>query len=381
MRTIAVGTFRGIPVRIHAGALVIAGLVAWIVGSSVLPQFVPGASTAGYLVGGAVAGAGVLGSILAHEAAHAIVARRHGVPVKSITLWLLGGVAHLEDEAPSPRAEAQIAGVGPLTSIVVAATLGGLGLMLGSIGVAPLAAATFLWLALINGVLAVFNLLPGAPLDGGRLLRAWLWKRSGDKDRAAARATSVGRVVGLSVVGLGAIELLVLGNFGGLWTAFIGWFLYGAAGQEARAGKIAAGLGDRRMREVMSPLPTSVPDWSPVADLLAAPPYGASRVLAVDFGGDPSAVVELDQVARLIRTARRPDGGALRIKDLPLASPVEVDGDRPAIEALRTHAGKPVIVTADGRPIGVVAEPELARAVALHHLERQADDDPFVRAA
>ncbi len=381
MRTFAVGTFRGIPVRIHAGALIIAGLVAWIVGSSVLPQFVPGASSAGYLVGGVIAGAGVLASIFAHEAAHAVVALRHDVPVKSLTLWLLGGVAHLEDEAPSPRAEAPIAGAGPLTSVLVASFFGGFGGLLASLGVAPLAAATFLWLALINGVLAVFNLLPGAPLDGGRLLRAWLWKRTGDKDRATARATSVGRVVGLLVVGLGAVELLVLGNFGGLWTALIGWFLYGAAGQEARVGKITAGLDGRRMREIMSPLPVSVPDWSPVADLLAAPPLGSPRLLAVDFGGDASAVVELDQVARLVGTTRRPDGGALRIKDLPLAKPVEVDGDRPAIDAIRKHAGKPVVVTEDGRPIGVVAGPELERAVALHRLERESDSDPFARAA
>ena len=184
MRTFAVGTFRGIPVRIHAGALIIAGLVAWIVGSSVLPAFVPGASGAGYLVGGVIAGTGVLASIFIHEAAHAVLARRHDVPVKSITLWLLGGVAHLEDEAPNPRAEAQIAGAGPLTSVLVAIVVGGLGALLAALDAAPLAAATFLWLGMINGVLAVFNLLPGAPLDGGRLLaaasnkRVYIWRVS-----------------------------------------------------------------------------------------------------------------------------------------------------------------------------------------------------------
>jgi Zn-dependent protease len=381
MRTIAVGTFRGIPVRIHAGALIIAGLVAWIVGSSVLPAFVPGASTAGYLVGGIIAGTGVLASIFVHEAAHAVLAQRHDVPVKSITLWLLGGVAHLEDDAPNPRAEAQIAGAGPFTSVLAAAGVGGLGGLLAYLDVAPLAAATFLWLGLINGVLAVFNLLPGAPLDGGRLLRAWLWKRTGDKDRATARATSVGRVVGLLVVGVGALELLVLGNFGGLWTALIGWFLYGAAGQEARVGRITASLGDHTMRQIMSPLPPSVPDWSPVADLLTTPPSGSSRVLAVDFGGDPSSIVDLNQAARLVGTARRPDGGALRIKDLPLGKPVEADADDPAINAVRKHAGRPVIVTDDGRPIGVVTGPELERAMALHRIEREPDDDPMVRAA
>jgi Zn-dependent protease len=370
MRTFAIGTFRGIPVRMHAGAIVVAGLVAWLVAGSVLPSFVPGASTGGYLVGGAVAGSAVLASIFAHEAAHAVVARRYGVPVASITLWLLGGVAHLEDEAPSPRAEAWIAGAGPLVSVIVAVLFGGAGLLLDAIDVAPLAAATFLWLGLINGILAVFNLLPGAPLDGGRVLRAWLWKRSGDKAKAAQRATGVGRVVGVVVVGLGAAELLILGSLGGLWTALIGWFLFGAATQEARIGRLAAGLHGRTMGDVMSPLPPRVADWTPAARLLSDPPPGASRVVAVDFGGEVSAVVELAQVARLIQGARDDRQLGVRIKDLSLPAPVEVDIDRPAIDAVRRHAGAPLIVTESGLHVGVVAAAELERAAALRRLER-----------
>ena len=118
-----IGTFRGIPVRLHWGAVALAILLGLLVANGVLPQLAPDLSDTSYLLGGFFAGAALLGSIFVHEASHAVVAQRHGVEVSSITLWLLGGVAHLEDEAPSPRAEAQIAGAGPVSSVAVAVWL------------------------------------------------------------------------------------------------------------------------------------------------------------------------------------------------------------------------------------------------------------------
>ena len=330
--------------------------------------------------GGVIGGVAILGSIFAHEAAHAVVASRHGVEVSSITLWLLGGVAHLEDEAPSPRAEAQIAGAGPLVSLALAIGLAATGASLRIVDLAPLLAGTLLWLAFMNGILAVFNLLPGAPLDGGRLVHAWVWRRTGDKAQASRRATGVGKVIGLGLAAFGVVEVVVFGNIGGLWTSMIGWFLYAAAGQEAQFGTVAAGLSGRTLRDVMSPLPEPIADWSSVADLLADPPVGTSRLLAVDFGGDPSAVVELDQLAKLVGAARKPEHGTLRIRDLPLTEPIEVEGDRPAADAIRKSPGKPIIVTEEGRAIGIVTAREIERAIALRKLA-PTEDDPLARAA
>lgn len=379
MRTISIGTFRSIPVRLHVGALAIAGLVAWIVGGTILPNAVPGAIPTAYLFGGVIAGLLLLASIFGHEASHAVVARRYGVNVSSITLWLLGGVAHLEGDAPSPRAEARIAGAGPLFSLVAAISLGLMGGILWTAEIAPVLAATLLWLAVINTVLALFNLLPGAPLDGGRLLHAWLWKRSGNRERAVERSTQVGRYLGIGIAGLGAIDVFVFGNIGGLWTGLIGWFLFTAATQENRVGRLMASLRGKRLRDVMSPLPASVPDWWSVTQVLAIP-RRETRLLLHDFGGDASGILDVTDLPRLLRLQRE-DAETMRLRDLGLPTPVQVDAEADMTDTLRVHAQKPLIVTEAGRPVGVVTRRELERTLLMHRLGSSEDSDAAPLAA
>ena len=230
---------------------------------------------------------------------------------------------------------------------------------------APLLGATLVWIGGLNAVLAVFNLLPGAPLDGGRLLHAWLWKRRGDRARATAGAATAGRAVGILVVGFGAAEFLS-GNPGGLWTALIGWFLYSAAGQEARTGRLSAVLRGRKLAEIMSPLPPSVADWTPLHDVLASA-RSDDRIIAVDFGGSVTAVVSRSAIAKAAALAAQRKAAPERLRDLPLPEPAELEDDEPASAILR-HPGRPIVVTRDSRPVGIVTSADVDRIVAMHHL-------------
>jgi Zn-dependent protease len=273
-----IATFRGIPVKLHWGAVALAAILGLLVANGVLPQLAPGWSSGAYLVAGFLVGAGLLASIFVHEAAHAVVAQRYGVEVSSLTLWLLGGVAHLEDEAPSPRAEALIAGSGPASSLAIAvgsAALAGLAALLAA---PTLLTAVLIWLAGLNAVLAVFNLLARRSAGWGRLLHAWLWSRHGDRARATVGSARAGRGLGILVAVFGVLEFLS-GNAGGLWTAFIGWFLYSAAGQEAVAGRLQGALEDLTLGDIMTPLPPTVGDWSQIGEIVANPVAATSGSL------------------------------------------------------------------------------------------------------
>jgi len=362
-----VGTFRGIPVKLHWGAVALAAILGLLVANGVLPQLAPGWSQAAYLIGGFTVGVGLLISIFVHEAAHAVMAQRYGVEVSSLTLWLLGGVAHLEDEAPNPRAEALIAGVGPASSLVLAvgsAVLAGLAALLAA---PTLLTAVLIWLAGLNAVLAVFNLLPGAPLDGGRLLHAWLWNRHGDRARATVGSARAGRGLGIVVATFGVLEFFA-GNFGGLWTAFIGWFLYSAAGQEAVAGRLQGALEDLRLADIMSPLPPTVGDWSQIREIVAEPGRGDQRIVAVDFGGTVTAVTSHRELLRVAARAAERNSVPTRLRDLSLARPITLDLDSPASAVLRSQ-GKPIVVLDGVEPVGLVTGLEIDRAIALRHLE------------
>jgi Zn-dependent protease len=247
--SIRLGRFFGIPVGLSWSVLLIAGLLTFSLGATLLPASAAGYSDAVYYVAAVAAAVLFFGSLLAHELAHAVVARSHGVEVDGITLWLLGGVAQLRSEAPSARAELQIAAVGPATSLALAAAFGIAALGADIFMLPALVVAVLAWLALINGVLAVFNLLPAAPLDGGRVLAGVLWASHGDRWRAAETAAKAGRVVGFGLIAFGLLGFFVPVPYGGPWTALIGWFVVStAAAEEAHA------RDKRRAEELVSHL-------------------------------------------------------------------------------------------------------------------------------
>ena len=212
------------------------------------------------MLGGGVAAAAIFFvSLLAYQLAHALVAHKAGVEVKGLTLWLFGGVASLGGESPTPRADFRIAAAGPATSLGLAAGFAAVAGGLQLIGVAHIVVVAASWLSGINLMLGVFNLVPGAPLDGGRILRAFLWRRHGDRVRAAVTAARAGTVVGYGLIGLGLVEFLAGASVGGLWLVFIGWFILAAARAEEADTLTRDALGGLRVTDVMSPRPVVAP--------------------------------------------------------------------------------------------------------------------------
>src|SRR5262249_41778064 len=185
-----------------------------------------------------------LASGVAQEIAHSLVARRYGVEVGGITLWMLGGVAKLGGESPSAGAELRIASAGPATSVGLAVLFGLGALAASALGVPGLVGSALGWLALINGVLAVFNLIPAAPRGGGRIFASLLVSHRGARQRAAGTAARVGVVFGWLLVALGGAGWLAGLGFGGLWTALIGWFLVSAARAEGQMARSRLAFGD-----------------------------------------------------------------------------------------------------------------------------------------
>lgn len=229
--SIRLGAVSGIPIGLHWSIALIAGIFTLTLTSTILPAAAPGFVGAIYLGTALAVTAGLLASIIAHELGHSLVAQNNDVGVSGITLFALGGVAKLESEPTNPGAAARIALAGPAVSVAIAVGALAAAFMAGTVGASAIVVAGLTWLGLINLSLAVFNMLPALPLDGGRALQAALWKRSGDRDRATISAASVGRYIGWAIVAFGAWRLMTAGS--GLWTMIIGWFILSSAKAES----------------------------------------------------------------------------------------------------------------------------------------------------
>jgi Zn-dependent protease len=218
--TIQLGTVARIPLRIHVSWLVALFLVA----SSLSVSLAPVAGAVAPLVA-LVTAVSLFAAVVAHELGHALVARRVGVSVSAITLFVFGGVASLEGEPKRPRDEVAIAIAGPIVSVAIAAGA----FLVASLPLAPIASEPLRWLARVNAGIALFNLLPGFPLDGGRILRGALWAAWRDAYRATSAAAAVGRGIAYTMITLGVAGALLGWRGDGLWIALVGWFLLSAA--------------------------------------------------------------------------------------------------------------------------------------------------------
>lgn len=370
-QSIRLGRVAGIPVGIHWSVIIIVGLIAGILGGDVLPALVPGQGSVAYW---AVAIPGALlfvGALLAHELAHAFVARRAHVQVRSITLWALGGVAELGGDAPTARTDLAIAAAGPATSLIVAVVFGGLAFALGAAGGPAIAVVALAWLAVMNALLAVFNLLPGAPLDGGRILRAVLWMRHGDRARAARTAAAAGRIVGIALVGVGVIELFAWHNAGGLWMMLIGVFLAAAASAEGAAEAAASALGDMRVRDVMTPNPATGAGWMSVSDFVDRVALHSAQTVfpVIGFDGALIGIVHLDMLGRLPESVR----AVTRLQEIVLPVPPAYHA-RPDDLARALLTRPPLarellaVVTEEGRVVGLVTAGDVRQVMRLTQL-------------
>jgi Zn-dependent protease len=243
-------------------------------------------------------------TLLLHELAHSIVAKSRGLRVRAITLFALGGVSQIESEASDAKSEFWIAIVGPLTSLVIGGVLIGIARLSGAGQVTPssLVNAVLLWLGYINLALAAFNMVPGYPLDGGRVLRAIIWWITQNQDKSTRAASQVGQVVAFLFILYGVFRFFVGANFGGLWTAFIGWFLLDASRSSYVQVSIAAGLRDRHVADIMERDCPSVPGYLSLRDFVDVHLlHTHSACFIVTQGNQPVGLITAQETKKVSR--------------------------------------------------------------------------------
>jgi len=229
---ISIGKAFGIPLRLHYSWFIVFVLITWSLAYNFLHTY-PQWSLATSIVAGVVTSLLFFGSVLAHELSHSLVAQTAGIPIQSITLFIFGGVSQMVEEPKQPQVEFRMALAGPLTSLVLGGIFLAIWFWLG--GVSEFIKAICFWLGWINIALAGFNLVPGFPLDGGRVLRSLLWWRSGDLRKSTKIASNIGRAIGYLLILIGIAVIFTTRDWiNGLWLAFIGWFLENAASASYR---------------------------------------------------------------------------------------------------------------------------------------------------
>ncbi len=297
--SIKLGKIRGIPVGIHISWFVIFLLVTWSLAAGYFPQEYANLSVAAYWVLGAITAILFFASVLAHEMGHSIVAQRNSVPVQGITLFIFGGVSQISQEPPSAGAEFRIAIVGPLVSI-------GLGALFGLIYLADRSAAVLaapsIWLMRINLILGVFNLIPGFPLDGGRVLRAAIWGWTGDFHRATHIASVTGQVTAFGFIAVGVFMVLRGDFINGIWFVLIGWFLQNAAASTYAQSNMQQVLRGVRVNQIMSQHCTRVAGETPLSQLVEDKVLAAGqRCFFVSDAGGLQGLLSLSDLTRVPR--------------------------------------------------------------------------------
>jgi Zn-dependent protease len=365
-----VGKWFGFPIRIDASWFVVFALVAWTFAAWRLPEELPGQGRLYYLVIGGVAALLLFLSVLLHELAHSVVARSRGVPVRGITLFIFGGVAEMTMEARTPGDEFALTIAGPLASLTLAGLFGLLDLAGGAIGLETLAVVggTLAWL---NMVLALFNMVPAFPLDGGRILRALIWRLTGNLGVATRIATFVGRAFGWALI-LGGLMLFLAsfriaglqgGQISGAWMMLLGWFLNSAAAAAARYDRVRVRLGGVTVASAMRGSPLAFPAAMSVHEMARGP------MLAGDAG-----VCPIERQGRIVGSVTPSDLAGVRHerrRETPLFEvmrPIEETG---AVEAsaslaevaayLRSRRDDRVLVTRGGVLVGMLTLQDISR--------------------
>ena len=361
-KSFRIARIAGIPVGVSPWWLVIVALFTWVLGESYFPEVIHGIAPATSYALGLLSVLLLFVSILAHEFGHALVARRYGIEIEEIDLWLLGGVSRMRGEAHRPQDELRYAIAGPAVTAVIAACFAAAALALPPTAPAVLRALVE-YQAYVNIAILVLNLLPAFPLDGGRVLRALLWQRSGRLGPATETAVRVGRGFGYVMIGLGVVEFLS-GQPMGLWLALIGFFIVSAAGQQAMGARVKAALSGVRAEQLMSSPSISIPATTSVAQAATDyfMRYRRTAFPVIDANGRAIGMVSVAQLEsqKLMRHGERSveeivdrDPGLLVAADDDVAQLLE----RPAF----ARVGRVVVVDDERRPIGVVSITDVQR--------------------
>ena len=360
---LTLGRLGGVQVRIHWSWLVIFALIVWSLAATVFPSQNPELSDGVHLAMGVAAALLFFASVLLHELGHAWQARREGMEIEDITLWLFGGVAQFKGAFPNPGAEFRIAIAGPLVTLVL-----GAGFLSAALAGLPSAVdGVAAWLGYISLTLLVFNLIPALPLDGGRVLRAALWRARGDIGWATRIAAEIGRGFGYLFIALGVAMFILEGSFSGAWLAFIGWFLLQAATAEARYVATDQALAGLQVRDLMERNPVTVDPDLTIGSFMdeIASSRRFTTYPVVDRTGRPIGLLAFSSVAAVPRSewdTRRVRESMIPLDKVPLLAETARAVDALADLSSRPGANRGLVVE-NGRLDGLLSITDLARAL------------------
>lgn len=356
----------GIEVRLDYTWFFIFALVVVSLAAGYFPNAHPDVATGAYWAGAVVAALLLFASILVHELSHALVARAAGIPVPAITLFLFGGASHMGEEPREPSTELRVAAVGPLASFGLAVLFWGVHRLAEPVA-SPLVAGIPLYLAWINAALGVFNLLPGLPLDGGRILRALAWWRTGSLRRGTRLATNAGKGIAVGLMILGGLQIFAGALVGGLWLVLIGLFMRGTAEAGYRSLVLLQSLEDARVADVA------------IEDPITVPPQLSLQTLVDDYflrhGCRAFPVVDGPNVLGLIgiealRDVAPEERQRQTVKDrmTPLSDEIRVSPELPlpdAMEKLAAGSSRRLLVLRGDELVGMLTRQGLARFVEI----------------
>lgn len=360
-------TLVGFEVNIDVSWIIIAVLVTWSLAKGVFPQYREGLSSGTYWLMGMAGAAGLFASIIFHELCHSLVARRFGMQMKGITLFVFGGVAEMHDEPPSPKAEFLMAVAGPAASILAGAVFLALAALAASGGAPGEYTTVIMYVGIINLVLAGFNLLPAYPLDGGRVLRSILWSRKGNLRRATRISTRIGSAFGLLLVFAGVYFFVRGALIGGIWWFFIGIFLRNASRASMMRLEMAEALKGEPVSRFMRTDPVTVSPGLPIGQLVEDYIYRHHfKMYPVVESGTLRGCITIGDV----KAVERADWDKRTVEEIssPCSAENSIDQGADAVEALRlmNKTGRSrMLVTDGGRLSGIIALKDMLRFIFL----------------
>jgi Zn-dependent protease len=361
---VPIARIAGIKISADWSVLVIGSLLAWGVAGGAVPAYAPGTALWLAWTVGVISALLLIASLAAHEMGHALLARHRGLTVDGIRLWLFGGVAQISGDWVTGRTEMLVAAIGPAVSFLLVGVFVAASWLLISVGAPTLVTIVPEWLAGLNLLLLIFNLIPAFPLDGGRILRGFLWTRTKNRMTATVAASRAGSFFAVVLMGVGVLDLFFLDPIGGLWLMMIGWFLHTAARGEAHGEQTRHALEGMLVGDVMSKNPVIVPSWITVELLVD------QYVMGHEFTSFPTHSIDgridglvtmrgIKQVPPQQRSTRRAIDIAIPADRVPLARPDEHITD--LLKRVGAASDGRAMVYDGGTLVGIVAPSDIAR--------------------
>ncbi|OUL20084.1 site-2 protease family protein [Nostoc sp. RF31YmG] len=370
--TIRVGNLFGIPFYIHPSWFLVLGLVTWTYSSGLMGQF-PLLSGGLALLLGLMTALLLFASVVAHELGHSFVAIRQGIDVKSITLFIFGGLASLEKESKTPGEAFWVAIAGPLVSLLICAGVTGIGYATAATG--PLAAILGV-LASVNLALALFNLIPGLPLDGGNILKALVWKITGNPYKGVTFASRVGQIFGWVAIASGLIPIVYFGSFANIWNLLIGFFLLQNAGNAAQFARVQEKLTGLTAADAVtpnSPIVSANQTLREFADERILSGESWHRFLVTDDEGQLIGAI----AANDLRSIPTTQWSETQVKEVmrPIAESTTVQSDKPLVEVVQLLEQQQLsaltVIRENGVLVGI-----LEKAAIIQLLQRRSQFNP-----